>query len=66
LIMGRVDSGSELWLDGDIKQRDKTSFEKSKGLETMVERLSGNKLFGYVHLIKSERSEIAQLADLLD
>lgn len=66
LIMGRVDSGSELWLDGDIKQRDKTSFEKSKGLETMVERLGGNKLFGYVHLIKSERSEIAQLADLLD
>lgn len=66
LIMGRVDTGSELWLDGDIQQRDKTSFEKSKGLETMVERLAGNKLFGYVHLIKSERSEIAQLADLLD
>lgn len=66
LIMGRVDEGSELWLDGDIKQRDKTSFEKSKGLETMIERLAGNKLFGYVHLIKSERSEIAQLADLLD
>lgn len=66
LIMGRVDEGSELWLDGDIKQRDKTSFEKSKGLETMVDRLAGNKLFGYVHLIKSERSEIAQLADLLD
>lgn len=66
LIMGRVDEGSELWLDGDIKQRDKSSFEKSKGLETMVERLAGNKMFGYVHLIKSERSEIAQLADLLD
>lgn len=66
LIMGRVDQGSELWLDGDVKQRDKSSFEKSKGLETMVERLAGNKLFGYVHLIKSERSEIAQLADLLD
>lgn len=66
LIMGRVDQGSELWLDGDIKQRDKTSFEKSKGLETMVERLAGNRMFGYVHLIKSERSEIAQLADLLD
>lgn len=66
LIMGRVDEGSELWLDGDIKQRDKVSFEKSKGLETMIERLAGNELFGYVHLIKSERSEIASLADLLD
>ena len=66
LIMGRVDQGSQLWMDGDIRQRDKAAFEKSKGLETMVERLAGNPLFGYVHLIKSERSKVAALADLLD
>lgn len=50
----------------DFKQRDRLSFEKSQGLETMVERLRGNRLFGYVHLVKSERSEVAALADLLD
>lgn len=66
LIMGRVDRGSELWMDGDIKQRDKTSFERSQGLETMINRLKGNSLFGYIHLEKSERSKIASLADLLD
>lgn len=66
LIMGRVDEGSQLWMDGDIKQRDRASFEKSQGLETMIERLKGNKLFGYVHLVKSERSEVARMADLLD
>lgn len=66
LIMGRVDEGSQLWLDGDIRQRDKATFEKSAGLETMIERLAGNKLFGYVHLIKSERSAVSALADLLD
>jgi len=66
LIMGRVDEGSQLWLDGDIKQRDRTAFEQSMGLEKMVDRLSGNRLFGYVHLIKSERSEVARLCDLLD
>lgn len=66
LIMGRVDEGSELWMDGDIKQRDGFVFENSRGLETMIERLAGNKRFGYVHLIKSERSEIAAMADLLD
>lgn len=66
LLMGRVDQGSQLWLDGDFKQRDRASFEKSKGLETMIERLQGNRLFGYIHLIKSERSEVAALADLLD
>lgn len=66
LLMGRVDEGSELWIDGDVKQRDKAVFEKSKGLETMIERLAGNPYFGYVHLIKSERSKVAALADLLD
>lgn len=66
LLMGRVDEGSELWIDGDVKQRDKAVFEKSRGLETMIERLAGNPYFGYVHLIKSERSKVAALADLLD
>lgn len=66
LIMGRVDEGSQLWMDGDLKQRDKEIFEKSRGLEMMIERLSGNPLFGHVHLKKSERSEVARLADLLD
>lgn len=66
LIMGRVDSGSQLWMDGDLKQRDRASFEKSQGLERMIEKLSGNPLFGYVHMPKSERSEVARLADLLD
>ena len=66
LIMGRVGEGSQLWMDGDIHQRDKAIFEKSAGLETMVDRLKGNPLFGYVHLVKSERSEVARLCDLLD
>ena len=66
LLMGRIDEGSQLWLDGDLKQRDKQIFEKSAGIEKMVERLKGDKLFAYVHLIKSERSEVAALADKLD
>ena len=66
LIMGRVDSGSQLWMDGDLKRRARASFEKSRGLECMVERLKGNTLFGYIHMPKSERSEVARLADLLD
>ena len=45
---------------------DSLSEEWSKGLETMVERLAGNKYFGYIHLLKSERSPVAALADLLD
>ena len=66
LLMGRIDEGSQLWLDGDTKQRDRAIFEQSAGLEKMVARLAGNKLFSHIHLEKSERSEVAALADLLD
>lgn len=66
LLLGRIDEGSQLWFDADIRQRDRDVFVKSAGIETMVERLSGNPLFGYVHLNKSERSPTAQLADLLN
>lgn len=66
LLMGRIDEGSQLWLDGDTKQRDRAIFEQSAGLEKMVACLAGNKLFAHIHLEKSERSEVAALADLLD
>lgn len=66
LLMGRIDEGSQLWLDGDTKQRDRQIFEKSAGLERLIDRLAGNKLFAHIHLEKSERSEVAALADLLD
>lgn len=66
LLIGRVGEGSQLWLDGDLKQTDKEVFNKNNGLRTCIERLKGNRLFSYVHLTKSERSETARLADLLD
>lgn len=66
LIMARAAEGSEVWLDFDIKQRDKKVFEDSRGVEKMIARLKGNKLFGYIHLIECERSATAALADLLD
>lgn len=66
LLIGRVDEGSELWIEGDIKQRDRAIFEKSQGMEKLINSLKGHRLFGYVHLEKSERSETARLADLLD
>ena len=66
LIIARAAEGSEVWLDADNRQRDKASFERSRGIETLIERFAGQKLFGYVHLVKSERSETAAMADLLN
>ena len=66
LIIARAAEGSQVWFDADVRQRDKTVFEKSKGIETMIDRFKGNKLFGYVHLEVTERSETAAMADLLN
>ena len=66
LLIGRIGKGSTLWLDGDFKQVDSKIFEENNGLNIAIDKLKGNKLFGYVNLEKSERSETAALADLLD
>lgn len=63
LIIARCAEGTELWLDGDIVQRDRKVFEDSKGIERMINSLAGNELFGYVDLVKVERSKTASLAD---
>ena len=66
LIVARVADGSCLYINGDVRQRDKAIFEKSRGLEKFIQCLAGDPLFGYVHLPKSERSATASLADKLD
>lgn len=66
LLLGRVGEGSVLWLNGDCRQTDDKVFEQNSGLTAAIDRLKGNKLFGYVHLAKTERSETTALADLLD
>ena len=66
LLIGRVGEGSNLWLDGDFKQVDAKVFETNNGLNIAIEKLKGHPLFGYVHLEKSETSETAAMADLLD
>lgn len=66
LLIGRVGEGSALWLNGDFKQTDMRVFDENNGLYRLIEKLQGNKLFGVVQLIKTERSETAALADLLD
>lgn len=66
LLLGRVADGSCLILEGDFRQVDSHVFEKRNGLSASIDKLSGNRLFGYVHLKESVRSETAKLADLLD
>lgn len=66
LLLGRVGEGSALWLNGDYRQVDKDVFLQNSGLMAAVDRLKGHPRFGYVKLQKTERSETAAMADLLD
>ena len=66
LLIGRVGDGSALWLNGDYKQVDMDVFRENSGLMAAVDRLKGHPRFGYVQLMKTERSETAAMADLLD
>ena len=66
LLLGRVGEGSALWINGDYKQVDDAVFVRNSGLLRAVERLKGHPRFGYVKLLKTERSETAAMADLLD
>lgn len=66
LLLGRVGEGSSLWINGDYKQVDHEVFVNNSGLITAVDRLKGHPRFGSVKLLKTERSETAAMADLLD
>ena len=66
LLIGRVGEGSALWMNGDFKQTDSALFRMNSGLLSTVHKLVGHEKFGYVQLQKTERSETAAMADLLD
>lgn len=65
LLLGRVGQGSQLWLNGDIKQTDIEKIRRNSGINAL-KRLAGQQLFGMVTLDKVERSETARLAELLE
>jgi PhoH-like ATPase len=65
LLISRIGKNSVIIFDGDTKQVDKLTFEKNSGIESLVESLRGNELFGVVQLKKTERSKVAALAELI-
>lgn len=66
LLLGRVESSSEIIFCGDIKQVDAKIFEANNGINCMINTLQDESLFGMVKLIKSERGEVPKLADKFD
>ena len=65
LLISRCGKGSELWVNGDTLQTDGKKFDSNNGIERLLGSLGGNKLFGTVKMLKTERSPIAELASII-
>ncbi|MNP27410.1 hypothetical protein D3C76_1203200 [compost metagenome] len=64
LLLGRVGEGSQLWINGDLKQTDSEVFVSNSGISAIT-KLRGNELYAQVTLDKTERSKTAELAELI-
>ena len=62
-LMSRIEEDSEIIFCGDVAQIDSHKFRQNNGISSMIKFLSGDKLFGAVKLIKSERGPVARLCD---
>ena len=65
LLISRCGKNSQLWINGDTLQTDGKKFESNNGIERLLTSLSGNELFGTIKMLKTERSEIAELASII-
>ncbi len=66
-IITRASEGTKMVFTGDIQQIDSPYLDSfSNGLSYLIDRMKGQELFAHIHLVKSERSFLAELAsDLL-
>ena len=62
-ILTRVGYGSKVILLGDITQIDNSyATQKNNALSIAINKFSGDPKFGFINLVKGERSELADLA----
>lgn len=60
-VLSRVGQNSKVVLTHDVAQRDNLRVGRWDGVASVVESLLGNDLFAHVDLVRTERSEIAEL-----
>ncbi|PID92137.1 MAG: ribonuclease [Bacteroidetes bacterium] len=65
-IITRAGEGTKMVFTGDIQQIDSPYLDtKSNGLTYLADRMKGQDVFAHVHLVKGERSYLADLASNL-
>lgn len=65
LLLSRVSDGSQIWFNGDSEQVDSDKLKYNNGVNAL-RKLRGQELYAQVTLDKTERSDVAQMANLLD
>lgn len=66
-VLSRVGQNSKVVLTHDVAQRDNLRVGRWDGVASVIEVLKGHALFAHVDLVRTERSEIAELvSSLLD
>lgn len=60
-VLSRVGQNSKVVLTHDVAQRDNLRVGRWDGVASIVESLKGNPLFAHIDLVRTERSEIAEL-----
>lgn len=65
-IITRAGEGTKMVFTGDIEQIDSPYLDtQSNGLSFLTDKMKGQDLFAHVHLVKGERSYLAELASKL-
>ncbi len=65
-VLSRIGTGSRVVLTHDVAQRDNLRVGRHDGVTAVIEALKGHPLFAHVTLLRSERSQIAEVVtDLL-
>jgi PhoH-like ATPase len=65
-IITRAGEGTKMIFTGDIQQIDSPYLDtKSNGLTYLADRMKGQDIFAHIHLVKGERSYLADLASNL-
>lgn len=65
-IITRAGEGTKMVFTGDIEQIDSPYLDaQSNGLSFLTDKMKGQELFAHVHLVKGERSYLAELASKL-
>ena len=63
--LSRTGDNSRVFISSDVAQRDNLRVGRHDGIASVVEKLKGEELFAHVKLVRSERSQVAEMVTRL-